>query len=186
MASAISVTAEMKLLFFDTEAVIRETERKERTALIRIGSAIRRTARSSIRSRKRKPRDAAGSKGRKGLDASRPGSPPLSWEKEVPNLRTIFFVYDASKKSVFVGPLKLQKAARNGTSDVPGVLESGGVAEIIESQYRAGERWYPGVPKRRGPNVKTRKRRASYQARPFMGPALDANQGYILNQFDET
>ena len=86
---------------------------------------------------------------RKGTSA--PGNPPHS---HVGLLRRfIYFGYDRKKRSVEIGPTTL--AASNG--EAPALLEHGGTARIRDT--RTG-----------------RRRTARFRGRPYMGPALEAEQ----------
>jgi hypothetical protein len=86
---------------------------------------------------------------RKGI--SPPGGPPYS---HVGHLRKfLFFAWDDARKSVVIGPARI-----GGTVD-PGslaALEYGGTSTA---------------------EVKGKRKRISVRARPFMGPALDAEKG---------
>ncbi len=82
---------------------------------------------------------------RKGV--SLPGRPPHSHTGLLKKL--ILFGYDARSDSVVVGPAKLAKRGQ-----VPSLLEFGGVQRVRRTRHA-----------RRG-------RRAFYQPRPYMGPAL--------------
>lgn len=171
---AIGVSFEMKRLFFDKPAVLRDIDRKERQALSRIGAFVRRRARTFVRQRKR-PRK--GKRGRKTL-LSRPGQPPISWTK--PGIRDILFHYDPREKNVVIGPLQF-----NQSEDVPGKLEHGGTSYIWESRYTDREMpWHTGKWSD-GP-VENRKRAIRIKPRPFMGPALEAEQQTILDAFAQT
>lgn len=148
-------------LFFDRSGVIKQTEARERRVLGRVGAIIRRSARSSIRSRKR-PR--LGKRGR-ATRPSRPGEPPISWTK--PGIKDILFQYVPSSHSVVAGPIMF-----NGGDDVPGLLELGGTTQITSRFDRDGRK----LPQ-------AQKRQAKYEPRPFMGPALETNQAQILDLF---
>lgn len=161
----------MKSMFFDRAAVINDTEKKERAALSQIGAFVRRRARSLIRSRKRNPK-----RGRRSR-LSRPGEPPISWAK--PGIKDILFHYDAKSKSVLIGPLQF-----NSSGDVPGLLEFGGTQQITESRYADRQMSWQLGEWRAGP-VETRQRHVKVGPRPFMGPALEAEQQSILNAFDQ-
>lgn len=119
-----------KGLFFDRAKVVSAVDRAERRVLSRFGAFVRRSARSSIRKRKR---------------VAPPGSPPSSHTGLLK--RTIFFVYDAGRGSVVIGPIALNKG-----TDAPELLEHGGTAVR---------------------RVRGRRRRLRYRPRPFMGPAFD-------------
>jgi len=120
----------IKSMFFDRQKVIRATDKASRAALSKAGAFIRQSARTSIRPRK---------------GVSPPGSPPYS---HTGNLRRrILFGYDASSKSVVVGPLRFKQG------EAPPLLEFGGRAKRIT---------------RKGKKVT-----AVYRPRPFMGPALE-------------
>lgn len=167
---SIGVDFKMKAMFFDRQAVIRDLDRRERAALIRIGSFVRTRARSLIRSRKRKPKRGRPAK------LSQQGEPPISWQK--PGLKNILFHYDSREKSVVIGPVQF-----NHGQDVPGLLELGGMNRITESRYYDRRMpWHPGEWQN-GP-VETRQRSVNIEARPFMGPALEKEQDTILDAFE--
>ena len=129
----------MKGLFFDSKKVLDATTRAERRVLSRFGAYVRRSARSSIRKRKR---------------ASEPGKPPSSHTGLLK--RFLFFAYDPNRKSVVIGPARLNEKV----GDAPHALEHGG-----RSRVTAGRR---------------RRRRATRTVtiapRPFMGPAFEKEQ----------
>jgi len=123
---------EFKRSFFDRETVTRAVDLATRRVLSKFGAFVRTTARSSLRRRKR---------------VSEPGQPPSSHTGLVK--RFLFFGYEAVRKSVIVGPAKLNKPE-------PRVLEH------LEHGGRVRRR-----------NARTRKLETHvYRARPFMGPAL--------------
>ena len=123
---------EVKQLFFDSPKVVRAVDRTTRRVLSKFGAFVRRTARSSIRKRKR---------------ISEPGSPPSSHSGLLKKF--IFFGYDPAKRSVVIGPTRLNQ---KGRGEAPPLLEYGGKATLV----------------RRG-----KKKRVTYQARPYMGPAFE-------------
>ena len=121
--------------FFNHKKVIAATDKATRSVLSRFGAFVRRTARSSIRRRKK---------------AAPPGRPPSSHTGLLKKF--IFFGYDASRKSVVIGPAKLS----GKSSGIPRTLEMGGssVTEITKK----------GKP---------RQKKIAIAARPFMGPAFE-------------
>jgi len=114
------------------------SDRTTRKVLSRFGAFVRRAARSSIRKRKR---------------ASAPGEPPTSRTGLL--RRFIFFGYDRTKRSVVIGPTRLNQ--RQG--DAPHALEYGGMSTVVEAL--------------RG---KRKKRRVKIEARPYMGPAFEKEE----------
>src|SRR3712207_5822809 len=88
-----------KLGFFDRKTVQGKLDRETRKQLSRFGAFVRQRARSSLRRRK---------------VISDPGSPPSSHTDDVK--RNIFFVYEAERQGVIIGPAKLNKGE-------PGALE---------------------------------------------------------------
>lgn len=118
--------------FFDRKSVIRAADRATRKVLSRFGAFVRRAARSSIRRRKR---------------VSRPGQPPTSWTGLL--RRFLFFSYEPRKRSVVIGPARLNK----GDGEAPRLLEHGGT---VARRGRGGKR-----------------RVLRYRARPYMGPAFE-------------
>ena len=101
---------EIKQLFFDSPKVVRAVDRTTRRVLSKFGAFVRRTARSSIRKRKR---------------ISEPGSPPSSHSGLLKKF--IFFGYDPAKRSVVIGPERLSQAGRG---EAPHLLEYGGTGTV--------------------------------------------------------
>jgi len=93
-------------LFFDSPKVIRSVDKSTRKVLSRFGAFVRRTAKQSIRKRKK---------------ASTPDSPPSSHTGLLK--RFIFFGYDRQKDSVVIGPTRLTE---NNRGEAPSILEYGG------------------------------------------------------------
>ena len=93
-------------LFLDSPKVIRAVDKSTRKVLSRFGAFVRRTAKQSIRKRKK---------------ASTPGTPPSSHTGLLK--RFIFFGYDRQKDSVVIGPTRLTK---NNRGQAPSILEYGG------------------------------------------------------------
>ncbi len=149
---------EIKSLFFDREAVRKRVKPGSARALSKAGAYVRTSARSSIRSRKA---------------VSAAGSPPSAHTKRTPNLRTIFFAFDPRSESVVVGPVRL-----NGPSSVrvPHILEVGG--DVTLNQVLIGKSWLTGK-KPTSARQPVRKKTVKYAARPFMNPALVANQSKL-------
>ncbi len=122
------IDLKLKDLFFDKVAVTRRVDATTRRVLSRFGAFVRRTAKSSIRKRKR---------------TSAPGSPPSSHTGLLKKF--IWFGYDPRNESVVIGPARL---SQNGRGEAPSLLEYGGPRKVA-------------------------KRRVTYAARPFMGPAFE-------------
>ena len=96
----------IKSLFFDSPKVVRAVDKSTRRVLSRFGAFVRRSAKQSIRKRKK---------------ASAPGSPPSSHTGLLK--RFIFFGYDRQKDSVVIGPIRLTD---NNRGQAPSILEYGG------------------------------------------------------------
>jgi len=122
-------------MFFNRKAVTGAVDKAARRVLSRFGAFVRRGAKSSIRKRKR---------------VSLPGEPPSSHSGLLK--RFIFFGYDRQRRSVVIGPMRLNQKV----GDAPEALEEGGTSTIVA-----------GLRGRR------RKRRVKVKARPFMGPAFE-------------
>jgi len=101
---------DIKKMFFDRRAVRGKVDRTTRRVLSRFGAFVRRTARQSIRKRK-KP--------------SRPGQPPSSHTGLLKKF--IFFGYEPQQRSVVIGPVQL---TQKGRGEAPSLLEHGGSATI--------------------------------------------------------
>jgi hypothetical protein len=124
-----------KQMFFDRDKVRRRTDTGTRRVLSRFGAYVRTTAKHSIRKRKR---------------ISDPGEPPSSHTGLL--RRFILFGYDRDRRSVVIGPMRLNQKV----GDAPAALEYGGTSTVVE-----------GLRRRR------RKRRIRIAARPYMGPAFE-------------
>jgi len=129
------ISMDLKAIFFDRKAVRSAVDRTARRVLSRFGAFVRRAAKSSIRKRKR---------------ASAPGEPPSSHTGLLKQF--IFFGYDRDRRSVVIGPQRLNQKI----GDAPAALEHGGMSTVIE-----------GLRGRR------RKRKVKIAARPYMGPAFE-------------
>lgn len=170
--SSFSITMRMTDQFFDRVAVTTAMDRANAKALSRVGAFVRRRARSSIRRRK---------------SVSQPGKPPSAHSSDsVATLKNILFVFDRVNESVIIGPVKLNqfnRDARTGSNlPLPQLMEFGGTIAIDEEQYKndPNGRWFRR-DRRQSPRPwkRYRTRRATYAPRPFMGPALAAEQDNI-------
>ena len=121
-------------MFFDTDRVKQAADTATRKVLSKAGAFIRTAAKSSIRKRKA---------------ISAPGQPPSSHTGLLK--RFIFFGYDADRKTVVVGPMRLNQKV----GAAPEALEHGGPSTAVI-----------------GLRGKRRKRRIRIAARPYMGPAM--------------
>jgi hypothetical protein len=101
---------EITKLFFDKKAVRDKVDAGTRRVLSRFGAFVRRTARSSIRKRKK---------------VSEPGAPPSSHTGLLKKF--IYFGYDPSANSVVIGPVRL---SQNGRGQAPELLEYGGTTTL--------------------------------------------------------
>jgi hypothetical protein len=113
----------MKEIFFDTKKVRSAVDRTTRRVLSRFGAFVRRTARSSIRKRKK---------------TSAPGQPPSSHTGLLK--RFIWFGYEPSKRSVVIGPARL---TQGGRGEAPENLEYGGMATVIRQKRNRRARIRP-------------------------------------------
>jgi len=145
--------SEVKNLFFDRQKVINAMDSAERKIMNRISGAIKVHAQRSMKDAPKTAR--ALMKGKRGRKSKRPavspaGSPPYARTKLLK--RNIFYAYVPAEHASFIGPVKLN-AKYDG---IPGTLERGGTMTL----------------KTPGGSTET----VTYQPRPYMGPALDAQQ----------
>ena len=138
-----------KSLFFDRQRVKNALDAGSRSVLSKIGAFIRQRAKTSI-------------KKRKGI--SNPGAPPHSHTHLLRQF--IFFVYDPGRRSVLIGPAKLNKPGR-----ALELLEFGGTASRPKERRTYFRRSQPGTKKLSRVMV--------YRPRPFMGPAYEAEKGKL-------
>lgn len=133
-----------KKTFFTTTAVMSAVDRATLRVLSRFGAFVQRRATSSMR----RPR------GKKPESRISPkGQPPY---KQTGLLaRFLYFGYDRGRQSVVIGPVRLNQVRGGGL--VPRVLEDGGTSTRIV-QDASGQR----------------RERINVKARPYMGPALEA------------
>ena len=106
-------------MFFDRPKVFRKVDSATRRVLSRFGAFVRRTARSSIRKRKK---------------ISQLGRPPSSHTGLLK--RFIFFGYEPKRRSVVIGPARLKQKI----GDAPESLEYGGTSTIVEGFRRRRRR----------------------------------------------
>lgn len=139
--------------FFDSDAVLKVTTAAERKVLSKQGAFVRRRARASIRKRA-KP--------------SQPGQPPRSVKGFLRQF--LYFVFDPQTRSVVVGPAAFKSRPRT-----PSLLEFGGTSTRQEVRLR--HQWVTARLQGRLPKkLKSRRVPVAYGARPYMGPALDAER----------
>ena len=123
------------MFFFDKSGkLMQAVDRATARVLSAAGAYIRGCARKSLRYK------------------SGPSKPPHPPHSHTGLLRDfIFFGYDASDRSVVIGPTLLRQQPEYGNLSVPEILEYGGIC----------------TPMRRG------KKYAVYAPRPYMGPAFE-------------
>jgi hypothetical protein len=153
-------------MFFDKPAVTKSVDRARITRLSKFGAFVRTRARSSIRKRKK---------------VSAAGTPPSSRTGVLK--RFIFFSYERQNDSVIIGPAKTNQIFFNHDGEpvngtVPEILEKGGSITIREVQYPNGKWWRDDLRIRRTDhflaNAPRRMRTIQIDARPYMGPAFEA------------
>lgn len=145
--------AATKALFLNRSAIANAVDRGRRTALVRGGGYVRKTARNSIKKRK---------------GPSRPGRPPHS---RTGLLRAhIYFSWDPGSQTVVIGPAAFAKP-----TGVPKILERGGSRPSRRNEYaritNGVGRDSSGRFTSQAEWVKMRGR-VRIAARPFMLPAM--------------
>lgn len=147
--------------FFDRDHVIAAMDETTLKALSKAGAFIRQRARTSMRRRKR---------------PSEPGQPPSVHSGELREY--LFFAWDASSRSVVVGPAGFKN------SDVPNLQEFGGVR--TNQRERTIRVVAPGQGPR-GRRTEARTLRAGepivYPKRPYMAPALEKELSRVPSLF---
>jgi len=113
-------------MFFDSKKVVSATDRATRRVLSRFGAFVRRTAKTSIRKRKK---------------ISQPGSPPSSHTGLLKKF--IYFGYDATRRVVVVGAMKF---TRRGNGEAPGLLEHGGTTTLTDRRGKKNSAKYKARP----------------------------------------
>jgi hypothetical protein len=131
----IGIKFDPKKMFFDRPAVTRAVSDAARRVLSKFGAFVRQRAKTSIRKRKK---------------SSPAGQPPSS---HVGTLRKgILFGYDASQRSVVIGPTILD----GHSGEALPALEHGGTTRVV-----------------RGRRGRVRVKTVRIEARPFMQPAFE-------------
>lgn len=166
----------VKKTFFDPRKILAAAEKARYRALSKQGAFVRRRFKGLIRNKKK---------------SSAPGQPPsghpAKGQSEGMLEKFCFFGYDQNKKSMFVGPAILNgigfdKDGRPTRGTVPQVLNEGGEISILEV-FRNGV-WVRAKRKRRqDEGLKQRFRRVRIEARPAIGPALEAEKAKFPELF---
>jgi hypothetical protein len=163
----LDITLKIKETFFDRPAIVDRVRKARRKNLSKAGAFVRKRARSSLR--RRKKTSAAGQ------------TPSVHSKNNVATLKNILFGYDAATDGAIVGPVGLRASGGIGPprapGDVPEALESGGTLRVRE-RLVAGK-WLPAKGRSRLKTTQERTRLATYQPRPFMGPALAAEHDAV-------
>ena len=110
----------IKQTFFDSKTVRAKTDKATRRVLSKFGAFVRRTAKQSIRKRKR---------------VSQPGKPPSSHIGLLKKF--IYFGFDVVRRSVVIGPVRL---TQKGRGDAPSALEYGGTVTLEPRRRRDKKR----------------------------------------------
>lgn len=135
--------AQVRRTFFDKNPALRFVNKKTRKVLAKFGAYVRRSAQTSMRPDPKK-----------GQKSAKPGQAPRYRGRKL--LRDLIcFNYDASTKSVVIGPLRLGKTA---SEHVPKVLEFGG-------------------------NITRDGKTEHYASHPFMRPAFQKNEGWVAAEY---
>ena len=127
------MSLKFKLQFFDSRAVISKVDRATRRVLSKFGAFVRRTAKGSIRKRKK---------------SSEPGKPPSSHTGLLKKF--IWFGYEPEHQTVVIGPAALDGHSR-GTA--PELAEHGGFGMVLKKgkpvrrRYRARPFMGPALDK---------------------------------------
>jgi len=114
-------------IVMEASKVVRAADRATYGVLKKFGAFVRRTARQSIRKRKK---------------VSAPGKPPTSRTGLLK--KTIIFNADPDRRNVIIGPMKLNRRSE----DAPFALEHGGMATIVRGS--------PTRPRRERKYIKAR------------------------------
>jgi hypothetical protein len=149
----------------DRPMVVREVGRKMAAVLNHFGGLVRKIARNSIKRRKK---------------SSQPGDPPSSHTGLLKKF--IFYTFDRVRKSVIVGPVKLNaRSALNlgaNVRTIPETLEYGG--NVVRTEYlsKITGTWKPLTSSHSAKRVArwgrpTRKRTVTIAPRPYMNPAFN-------------
>lgn len=158
--------------FFDTPAVEKALDKKERKVLVSTGAHGRKVVQRSMRPG-----------GKKGI-VSQPDTPPRTHTKLLRN--GILFVYSPATKSVVIGATKLnQHHEQRGylvRGPVPGVLEEGGQLGIREKLV--GQMWRSIGRRRPRPGQPVRVRRTRIKARPYLAPAQPKTTAKMREQME--
>lgn len=175
----ISLTVKQaKAGFFDRAAVGNAVDAATKKVLSKAGAFVRLDAKSSIKQARQKAlgeltederkiyerrikewkKDKGKKKPKRPVASSRPGEPPRSVVGTLKKF--LFFAYDAQKKSVVIGPAKV-----NAKGDAPAPLEFGGASTISTAKGR---------------------RTATIKKRPYMAPALAKNESKIQEMYRDS
>ena len=144
-------------LFIDRPAIQRAISRSKKGPLIKAGAYTRRAARSRIKKVSRPKKGFSKNKTTRKRQKARlkdaaPAGQAAKSRSPEPNLRTIFFVWDASLESVVCGPVEFR--ARKTDRTAPDIHERGGSVVI-----KVGK--------------KNKRVKANYKKRPVMGPSAE-------------
>jgi hypothetical protein len=165
---------EFKASFFDTAGLTDKVEAAKLKALSAIGAYTRKVARNSMKRRK---------------DASPPGTPPNAHVGLFKSL--MFFAYDATAKSVVIGPALFTGGRLSGSAvPAPAVEEFGGQQALVKKVFQKVtgrkatksqadaflRKVKDGSIVRKKATFVLEKKAARYPARPFMAPALDTSK----------
>jgi hypothetical protein len=122
----VNLQAKVTKAFFNQKKVLAMMDKKTHKVLSRYGAYVRRTAQTSMRTRK---------------GSSPPGQPPFAHKRKLLK-KLLFFSYDRHKKIVVIGPVLFERTKR---LKVPSTLEHGGT-QIVQTDSGVQVKLYPKHP----------------------------------------
>ena len=166
--------------FFDRDRVTNALDKATAGVLSKFGSFVMTKARQSIKSAPKTTRSAKYTYNIYSRQAtSLPGNPPLSHTGKLKE--NIFFDYDKARKSVVIGPIRLNQVTHRGPSFASRqhglaaeTLEYGGIISIFEVRWPGGQ-WRRADlrSRRRIAQMQQRWRTIRIAPRPYMQPAFE-------------
>lgn len=155
-------------MFFDQQKVIQAIGIKAAQDFAGLGFYTRKAIKNSMKSGKSKAQNKS-LRQKRGIRSSKPGEPPRYITGALRD--NVLFSYDPKKRSLVVGPRRLNDKSFGASSPIPQVLNEGGAYYQTLYAYRHQDGTVGKFKRKNSERIKVGRKIIEMEARPYNGPA---------------
>jgi len=154
-------------MFFDQQKVIQAIGIKAAQDFAGLGFYTRKAIKNSMKPGKSKAKSAS-LRMKRGIRSSKPGEPPRYITGALRD--NILFSYDAKKRSLIVGPRRLNGKSFEASTSIPQVLNDGGAYYQTLYAYWNKDGTISKYKRKNSERIEVGRRVVKIEARPYNGP----------------